>query len=98
MHASILSAPVQGTREQEIEVGYRLLLPVVHVGGLIGRGGEAIADIRHRTHARVKVHDAHDSKQLIPLVRPKLRSLMRMVVCSSCVQASLAEQYLAAYS
>ena len=53
---------MQGGREQDVEVGFRLLLPVQHVGGLIGRGGEAIADIRHRTHARVKVHEAHDGE------------------------------------
>lgn len=48
--------------EPDVEIGYRLLIPVVHVGALIGRGGEAIAQLRQRTGARVKVHDAHDSE------------------------------------
>ncbi|KAL3150961.1 hypothetical protein ABBQ32_000704 [Trebouxia sp. C0010 RCD-2024] len=47
--------------EPDIEIGYRLLIPVAHVGALIGRGGEAIAQLRQRTGARVKVHDAHDT-------------------------------------
>lgn len=50
--------------EPDIEIGYRLLIPVVHVGALIGRGGEAIAQLRQRTRARVKVHEPHDSKRL----------------------------------
>ena len=53
--------------EPDIEIGYRLLIPVVHVGALIGRGGEAIAQLRQRTGARVKVHDAHDSEQPLHL-------------------------------
>ena len=53
--------------EPDIEIGYRLLIPVVHVGALIGRGGEAIAQLRQRTGARVKVHDAHDSEQHLHL-------------------------------
>ena len=48
--------------EPDIEIGYRLLIPVVFVGALIGRGGEAIAQLRQRTGARVKVHEPHDSK------------------------------------
>ncbi len=48
--------------EPDIEIGYRLLIPVVHVGALIGRGGEAIAQLRQRTGARVKVHEPHDSE------------------------------------
>ncbi|KAL0033701.1 hypothetical protein WJX77_001636 [Trebouxia sp. C0004] len=47
--------------EPDIEIGYRLLIPVVHVGALIGRGGEAIAQLRQRTGARVKVHEPHDT-------------------------------------
>ena len=48
--------------EPEIEIGYRLLIPVMHVGAIIGRHGEAIAQLRQRTGARVKVHDAHDGE------------------------------------
>lgn len=66
--------------EPDIEIGYRLLIPVVHVGALIGRGGEAIAQLRQRTGARVKVHDAHDGEltntlplsQLFPNALPGL--------------------------
>lgn len=47
--------------EPDIEIGYRLLIPVVFVGALIGRGGEAIAQLRQRTRARVKVHEPHDT-------------------------------------
>lgn len=57
--------------EPDIEIGYRLLIPVVHVGALIGRGGEAIAQLRQRTGARVKVHDAHDS-ELLSTYKPPL--------------------------
>lgn len=71
--------------EPDIEIGYRLLIPVVHVGALIGRGGEAIAQLRQRTGARVKVHDAHDSEQHFHLsVHP--RSSTR-AVSVSCVVA-----------
>lgn len=51
--------------DPDIEIGYRLLIPVVHVGALIGRGGEAIAQLRQRTRARVKVHEPHDSKHSV---------------------------------
>lgn len=64
--------------EPDIEIGYRLLIPVVHVGALIGRGGEAIAQLRQRTGARVKVHDAHDSEQQVQ-VHP--HSSTRAVFC-----------------
>lgn len=75
--------------EPDIEIGYRLLIPVAHVGALIGRGGEAIAQLRQRTGARVKVHDAHDSKLLTthkhPLTLTHHISVLAVFCCACMV-------------
>ena len=66
--------------EPDIEIGYRLLIPVVFVGALIGRGGEAIAQLRQRTGARVKVHEPHDSESALAasIVSPLCRTVLKI--------------------
>lgn len=81
--------------EPDIEIGYRLLIPVVHVGALIGRGGEAIAQLRQRTGARVKVHDAHDSESRTHLhLHPGL-SFGKVALLCMCLAASTANLLVA---
>lgn len=76
--------------EPDIEIGYRLLIPVVHVGALIGRGGEAIAQLRQRTGARVKVHDAHDSESLVQPHHRCVGELSCVVLASLLIWTSFA--------
>jgi len=72
--------------EPDIEIGYRLLIPVVHVGALIGRGGEAIGQLRQRTGARVKVHEPHDSEQPAALaVHALLWFALAMLLAVPCI-------------
>lgn len=71
--------------EPDIEIGYRLLIPVVHVGALIGRQGEAIAQLRQRTGARVKVHDAHDGQPLPAHVFSLTHRLLSICMSVFCV-------------
>ena len=47
--------------KQSVEIEFRVLVPDLLVGSVIGRGGEVVRRIRAETDARVKVFEARGS-------------------------------------
>lgn len=53
--------------KQSVEIEYRVLVPDLLVGSVIGRGGEVVRRIRAETDARVKVFEARGARGAVSL-------------------------------